>query len=80
MHASAPSPDPAVELTLCRARARARAKRRRVGAGLTAIEELLAVAAVAACFVYPLSVAARSSGRQIAAQVEEAHASVLRQR
>jgi hypothetical protein len=74
MHPEAKHPRQRSILTLCRS------KRRRRSGGLTAIEELLAIAAVAGCFIYPLSIAATGSGRQIAAQVEQAHEAILRQR
>lgn len=57
-----------------------RSRRRLRSAGVTAIEEILMIAAVAGCFVVPLSRAAISSGRQISKNTEAAHDTILRQR
>jgi hypothetical protein len=48
--------------------------------GFGAVEEVLIVAALMGCFVYPMSQAARSTGQQIAAQMESAHTTLLTQR
>ena len=60
-------------------RALSLARRRRRSAGVSAIEEMLMIAAIAACFIYPLSRAAMDSGRQISRNVEDAHETILRQ-
>ncbi len=38
------------------------------------------IAAIAACFIYPLSRAAVDSGRQISRNAEDAHETILQQR
>jgi hypothetical protein len=48
--------------------------------GFGAVEEVLIIAALMGCFVYPMSQAARSTGQQIAAQMESAHQTLLTQR
>jgi hypothetical protein len=48
--------------------------------GFTTVEEVLIVAALFGCFVYPMSLAARSTGQQIAGQMESAHQTLLTQR
>lgn len=58
----------------------ARSRKRGFSAGVTAIEELLMIAAITGCFVYPLSRAAIASGRQISQNAESAHETILRQR
>ena len=60
--------------------ASSRARLRRRSAGVTAIEEILMIAAIAGCFIYPLSRAAMSSGNSIAQHVENAHEAILKQR
>jgi hypothetical protein len=56
-------------------RFRARRSRR----GFTPLEELLVVAAVLGCFVYPLSIAARALGAQLAGEMDSAHRALLTQ-
>jgi hypothetical protein len=46
---------------------------------MTVVEELLAIAAMLACFVYPVAMAARSAGAHIAADTEAAHETMLHQ-
>jgi flagellar biosynthesis protein FliR len=55
-----------------------RSRRRQSGFGT--VEELLIIGAMMGCFVYPMSQAARSTGQQIAAQMESAHQTLLTQR
>ena len=47
--------------------------------GMTTTETLLAVAAVMGCFVYPLSLAMRSTGKRVAQECERGHDVMLRQ-
>jgi len=53
---------------------------RRRQRGFTTVEEVLIIAALFGCFVYPMSLAARSTGQQIAVQMESAHKTLLTQR
>jgi len=48
--------------------------------GFTPVEEILIMAALLGCFVYPMSLAARSTGQQMAVQMESAHKTLLTQR
>ncbi len=48
--------------------------------GFSAIEELLTAAALLGCFVYPLSLAARSVGARLAGEMDLAHATILAQK
>lgn len=48
--------------------------------GLTSIETVLATAAVMGCFVYPLSLAIRGVGAQLANEAERSHDALLEQR
>ena len=46
---------------------------------MSAVETILAVAAVMGCFVYPLSLAMRSTGARIAADSDRSHSAILDQ-
>lgn len=56
-------------------RKRSRARRR----GITSTESVLVVAAMMGCFVYPLSLAMRSTGERIADESERGHEVMLAQ-
>ncbi len=47
---------------------------------MTAVETLLTVAAIMACFVYPLSLAMRSVGARFVADSDRSHAAILEQK
>jgi hypothetical protein len=53
---------------------------RRASRGFSTVEEVLIIAAIMGCFVYPMSLAARTTGQQIAGQMESAHKTLLTQR
>jgi len=53
-----------------------RSKRRERG---NTLEEVLSIAALLACFVYPLSLAARAAGNHLAQETESAHQTLLTQ-
>jgi Tfp pilus assembly protein PilW len=57
---------------------RKQSRRRQRGYGV--MEETLVIAGLMGCFVYPMSQAARTTGQQIAAQMESAHNTLLTQR
>lgn len=54
-------------------RKRSRAGRR----GTIAVEELLSIAAVMGCFMVPVSIAARSAGTRIAAEMDRTHDTLM---
>jgi hypothetical protein len=59
--------------------AKQRSRRRRHTRGFTPLEELLTVAAVLGCFVYPMSLAARAVGGLLASEMDSAHRTLLTQ-
>ncbi|WP_394836798.1 hypothetical protein LVJ94_07805 [Pendulispora rubella] len=59
---------------------RANARKRRRAAGFTPLEQVLSIAALLGCFVYPMSLAARAAGQRLAGQMDTAHKTLLTQR
>ncbi len=54
-------------------------RRSRIRSRGTSIQTVLAVCAVMGCFVYPLSLAMRSTGNRIAQESERGHDAMLEQ-
>ena len=61
-----------------KANARSRSRSRARSRGMT-VQSVLAVCAVMGCFVYPLSLAMRSTGERIADESERGHDAMLDQ-
>ncbi|WP_394822986.1 hypothetical protein [Pendulispora albinea] len=59
--------------------ARPRARKRARAGGFTPLEQVLSIAALLGCFVYPLSLAARAAGQRIAGQMDSAQKTLLEQ-
>lgn len=56
-----------------------RSRARRRSRGSSVLEEILIVAAVLGCFVYPMSLAARAVGSRMAQSMDGAHRTLLTQ-
>lgn len=54
-------------------------RRRKVQRGSSTLEELLVIGALMACFVYPLSLAIRAAGNELARQMDHAERTILTQ-
>jgi len=65
--------------TKARIRSGRRARNRARAAGFTPLEEVLSIAALLGCFVYPLSLAARSTGGQMAEDMDTVQKTLLTQ-